>query len=269
MVSIYPLVYLLMSSVSRSSLGVPFQEWVGGENFSAALSDPAFTGSIWRSLAVSVVGSAFQVGLGLVIALLLRQIVRGNAVVRTLILLPMLTPPVMAAVMWKLLLDPNGGLLNAALSRLGLIDEPLSLLGSPVWSTVMIVLADTWQWTPLAALLIFAGLLALPDEVYEAAQMEGASSRQIFWHITFPLIQPVMLSVFMIKLIMSFKLFDLVYILTAGGPGNSSMLSGYLIFRTALREFNVGLASAQTLLFVLVVTVVTLPIAMLSKRVKW
>ena len=133
----------------------------------------------------------------------------------------------------------------------------------------MIALADTWQWTPFVALIVFAGLMALPDEVYEAAQVEGANGWQTFRYVTLPMVLPVLSSVFMIKLIMSFKIFDLIYVLTAGGPGNSSLLSGYLIFRTALREFNVGYASAQTILFVLVVTIVTIPVTMISKRVKW
>ncbi len=268
-VTVYPLFYLLAASFSKSTLGRPFQAWIGGENFSQALGDQAFTESVARTVAVAVLGALLQVALGLGIALMLKQLTLGRSVIRTLILLPMLTPPVMAAVVWKLFLDPNGGLLNSVLSNLGLISEPLSLLGSPTWSVYMVALADTWQWTPFVALIVFAALMALPDEVYEAAQVEGASGWQTFRYVTLPMVLPALTSVFMIKLIMSFKIFDLIYVLTAGGPGNSSLLSGYLIFRTALREFNVGYASAQTILFVLVVTIVTIPVTMISKRVKW
>lgn len=268
-VTVYPLFYLVAASLSKSTLGLPFQAWVGGENFSQALGDQAFTESVGRTVVVAVCGASLQVVLGLGVALLLKRLTVGQSVMRTLILLPMLTPPVMAAIVWKLFLDPNGGLLNTVLSGLGLISEPLSLLGSPTWSVFMIALADTWQWTPFVALIVFAGLMALPDEVYEAAQMEGANAWQTFRYVTLPMVLPALCSVFMIKLIMSFKIFDLIYVLTAGGPGNSSLMTGYLIFRTALREFNVGYASAQTVLFVLVVTLVTIPVTMLSKRVKW
>lgn len=268
-VSVFPLVYLLASSLTKSTLGKPFQEWIGTDNFADTLGDEVFTGSVLRTVVFAVVGASFQLAVGLAIALLLRRLTRGVSIVRTLILLPMLTPPVMAAVAWKLMLDPNGGILNAALSSVGLIDEPLSLLGSPVASILVIGLADTWQWTPLVALLIYAGLLGLSEEVYEAAQVDGVTSWQSFRYITFPLIQPVMLSVFLIKLIISFKIFDLVYVLTSGGPGDATTLTGFLIFRTALREFNVGRASAQTLLFVVVITLITIPVSILAKRAKW
>jgi len=268
-VSVYPLLYLLASSLTRSTLGRPFQEFVGGANFADVLGDDVFRGSVVRTVLLAVVGASLQLAVGLAVALLLRQLTRGQALVRTLVLLPMLTPPVMAAVVWKLMLDPNGGLFNAVLRSRGLIEEPLSLLGSTIGSIVVIALADTWQWTPLVALLIFAGLLALPDEVYEAARIDGVSGWQSFRYVTLPLVQPVMLGVFLIKIIMSFKIFDLVYVLTAGGPGDSTTLTGFLVFRTALREFDIGRASAQTLLFVVVVTVVTIPVTLLAKRARW
>ncbi|WP_166999371.1 carbohydrate ABC transporter permease [Paramicrobacterium fandaimingii] len=265
----YPLLYLIASSVSKSTLGIPFQEFVGGDNFAQAMSDSTFTGGLIRTTVFSITTAVFQVGLGLCIALLMRQLTRGQNVIRTIILLPLLTPPVMAAVVWKLVLAPNGGLLNAILTQLGIIDAPLSLLGSPVWAIVMVGLADTWQWTPFVALLLYAGLLALPGSVYEAAQVEGASPLQTFRHITLPLIMPSLTSVLLIKVIISFKIFDLVYVLTAGGPADASMLSGFLIFRTALREFDVGYASAQTLLFVVIVTAVTIPVSILRKKTRW
>lgn len=268
-VTVYPLVYLLASSVSESTLGRPFQSFVGGENFAEAFGDATFTGALVRTTVFAIVTSLFQVGLGLTIALLMRQLTRGEHVIRTLILLPLLTPPVMAAVVWKLILAPNGGLLNSVLMQLGWISEPLSLLGSPVWAIWMVGLADSWQWTPFVALIIYAGLLALPQSVYEAAQVEGANAWQTFRYLTFPMILPTLTAVLLIKLIISFKIFDLVYVLTQGGPADSSMLSGFLIFRTAMREFNVGYAAAQTVIFVIVVTLVTIPVTLLRNRTRW
>ncbi len=268
-VTVYPLGYLLASSVSQSTLGRPFQEFVAADNFARAFEDETFTQALVRTTVFAIVTAVFQVGLGLVIALLMRQLTLGQNVIRTLILLPLLTPPVMAAVVWKLILAPNGGLLNAVLMQLGLIDEPLSLLGSPVWSIFMVGLADSWQWTPFVALIIYAGLLALPQSVYEAAQVEGASPAQTFRYITFPMLLPTLTAVLLIKLIISFKIFDLIYVLTAGGPADASMLSGFLIFRTAMREFDVGYAAAQTLIFVIVVTIVTIPVTLLRNRTRW
>ncbi len=268
-VTIYPLFYLLASSVSESTLGKPFQEFVGGANFAQAMGDDTFVGALIRTTVFAIVTAVVQVALGFVIALLMRQLTRGQNVIRTLILLPLLTPPVMAAVVWKLVLAPNGGLLNAILLQTGITSEPISLLGSPVWAIVMIGLADTWQWTPFVALVIYAGLLALPGSVYEAAQIDGAGPLAMFRHVTFPLALPTLVSVLLIKLIISFKIFDLVYVLTSGGPADASMLSGYLIFRTGMREFDVGYAAAQTLIFVIVVTIVTIPVTILRKRTRW
>ncbi|MGF1646708.1 MAG: carbohydrate ABC transporter permease [Kineosporiaceae bacterium] len=265
-VSLYPLAYLLASSVSRSTLSQPFQEWIGGENYAEALQDPTFTGSLLRSVVFAVVTAGLQTALGVVTALLLRDIARGRSVLRALVLLPLVTPPVMAAVMWRLLLEPNGGLLNAVLREFGLIDAPLSLLGSQTWAIVMIGLADTWQWTPFVTILVLAALLGLPGELLEAAQVEGAGGWATFRYVILPLLAPTLLTVFLIKLILSFKVFDLVYILTFGGPGGASTTSGFLVFRTALREFDVGSAAAQTVLFLVVVTIVILPITRLVRR---
>jgi multiple sugar transport system permease protein len=268
-VTIYPLVYLLASSFTRSTLGRPFQEFVAGQNFTQAFADSTFMGGLVRTTGFAVGTALFQVALGLVIALLMQQLTRGQNVMRTLILLPLLTPPVMAAVVWKLVLAPNGGLLNSVLLQLGWINAPFSLLGSPEWAIFMVALADSWQWTPFVALIIYAGLLALPQSVYEAAQVEGASPQQTFRYLTFPMLLPTLTAVLLIKLIISFKVFDLIYVLTAGGPADSSMLSGFLIFRTAMREFDVGYAAAQTLIFVIVVTLVTIPVTLLRKRTRW
>ena len=268
-VSIYPLVYLVATSVTKSTLGKPFQEWVGLGNFMKVVADETFTDSLVRSVLVAVLGALFQTSLGLAIALALRALVRGVGAITTLILLPLLTPPVMAAVIWKLVLDPTGGVFNGLLRGLGFTEEPISLLGSSTWAIVMIALADAWQWTPFVAILIYAALLTLPDEVYEAAKIDGAGPWRSFVNITLPLVMPALIGIFMIKLILSFKLFDAIYILTAGGPGDTTTLSGYLIFRTGLREFNVGAAAAMTLVFVLVVTIVTLPVMWASKKAKY
>ncbi|MGF1662983.1 MAG: carbohydrate ABC transporter permease [Kineosporiaceae bacterium] len=265
-VSLYPLAYLLASSLSRSTLGRPFQEWVGGENYAEALMDPTVTGSLLRSVVFAVVTAGIQTVLGVVTALLLRDVARGRSVLRAVVLLPLVTPPVMAAVMWRLLLEPNGGLLNAVLREFGLIDAPLSLLGSQTWAIVMIGLADTWQWTPFVTILVLAALLGLPGELLEAAQVEGAGGWATFRYVILPLLAPTLLTVFLIKLIISFKVFDLVHILTFGGPGDATTTSSFLAFRTALREFDVGYAAAQTVLFLVVVTIVILPITQLVRR---
>lgn len=261
--AIYPLIYLLVLSASKSLLGKPFQEWVGTANFQAAVVDQAFLQSLLRSVGFAIPVTIFEVSLGLAIAILLQQSIRGGHIIRTLILLPLMTPPIMVAVAWKLILSPVGGLLNSTLVNLGLTDKPISVLGSSTWAFPSIALADAWQWTPFVILLVFAALQAQPRDVRQAATIDGASEWQIFRDITLPMLTPALVAVALIRFIMALKLFDLVYALTQGGPGFDTTVGSFHIYRVALEKFNVGYAAALTLIFGLVVSLVTLPVVWL------
>jgi len=261
--AIYPLLFLLVLSASRSLLGRPFQAWVGLGNYAAALADETFVGAMARSVAFAVPVTLVELALGVAIAVLLQGSIRGGHVVRTLILLPLMTPPIMVAVAWKLILSPVGGLLNALLLGWGVVAKPVSFLGSSTWAFPSVALADAWQWTPFVALLAFAALQAQPEEIHQAARVDGASGWRAFWGITLPLLLPALVAIGLIRLIMAFKLFDLVYALTQGGPGFDTTVGSFLIYQTALERFDVGAAAAQTVLFGLVVCLVTLPVVIL------
>lgn len=260
--AVYPLIALLLLSVSRSLLGDPFRAWIGLANYRAAFDDEVFVGSLVRSVAFSLPVCAVELVAGLAIAVLLRGSIRGGRIVRTVILLPLMTPPIVVAVAWKLVLHPSGGLLNAALQRLGLVEHPVSFLGSSPWAFPSVAVADAWQWTPFVVLLAYAALQALPEEVVEAAAVDGASAGRVFWGITLPLLAPALLAILLLRLIMAFKLFDLVYALTKGGPGFDTTVGGFQIYRLALERFDVGAAAAQTILFGLLVGLVTLPLVL-------
>jgi multiple sugar transport system permease protein len=261
--SIYPLVYLAALSISKSLLGSTFQEWVGGANFRAALDDAVFTDSLKLSVLFAIPVSFVELVAGLGIALLVHGQLRGGRIIRTLILLPLITPPIMIATAWKLIFNPAGGLLNSVLQRLGLIDQPISFLGSSDWALRAVGLADAWQWTPFVALLAFAALQSLPEEIFEAAATDGASVWKRFWTITLPMLAPALIAIYLIKLIISFKVFDLVYGMTFGGPGFDTNLASFQIYRVGLQQFNVGYAAAQTLIFGLLVGLITMPIVFL------
>lgn len=261
--AVYPFLFLLTLSSTRSLLGKPFQEWVGLANYRAALGDTTFLASLARSVAFAVPVTLLQLLLGIAVALLLHGSVRGGHVVRTLLLLPLMTPPIMVAVAWKLILSPSGGLLNALLLDLGMIAKPVSVLGSSTWAFPAVGLADAWQWTPFVILLTFAALQALPDETLQAALVDGASPPRAFWTITLPMVAPALIAIALIRLIMAFKVFDLVYALTQGGPGFDTTVATYQIYRTALERFDVGSAAAQTVLFGLLVSLCTLPVVLL------
>ncbi len=257
--AVYPFIYLIGLAVTESNLANPFSKWIGGEQFSEALGDARFVASLWRSVAFAFITTGLAMVIGVALALLLDQAVKARDLIRTLILLPLLTPPVTAAIMWQLLLIPNGGLVNAILADLALTDAPVSFLGEPTPAFLSIVFADIWQWSPFVALMSFAALQTLPTEVYEAAKLEVRSKWLVFRWITLPMLLPALIGIAVLKLVIAFKLFDLVFVLTAGGPGQSTTVSSFYIYRIGIQQFNIGLAAAMTLLFAVVVGLATVP----------
>ena len=264
--SLYPFVAVLALSLSRSSLGKLLRDWPTLTSFRTVLGDESFYGILVRTVIFAVPVSLVEVALGLAIALLLHANLRRARWMRSIILLPLMTPPMMVAVAWKLILAPSGGLLNGILLRTGIIDQPMSFLGTMPAAFLSISLADTWQWTPFVAILAYAALQVIPEEVFEAAKVDGASPSTTFWRITLPMLAPALISILLLRVVMAFKLFDLVYGLTLGGPGFGTTVAGFQIWRTALQEFDVGEAAVQTLVFALLVTLVTLPLTWLHRR---
>lgn len=265
-VALYPLVYTIAVSMTRSSLGQPFQEFIGGQNFAAILSQGATLETVVRSLSFALPSAALAVVLGTVVALAMHSLRRRGQVARALILLPLMTPPVMAAVIWRLMMAPTGGLFNNVLRGVDVVTEPVLFLGSTPAAMISLVVVDVWQWTPFCVLLIYAGLQALPGDVYEAAQVDGASPFRTLWSVTIPLLLPTIITVLLLKVIVSFKVFDLVFIMTSGGPGLDTTVASYDIYKTALQQFNLGAAGAQTIIFLILVAVVVLPLTALRDR---
>jgi multiple sugar transport system permease protein len=265
-IAIYPLGYIIAASFSESSLGRPFSEWVGFDNFVALLGDGVTLPSLGRSLLFAIPSALIALVAGLVVALSLDAAVKGGRIIRVLLLLPLMTPPVMAGVIWKLMLAPTGGLLNNIGQSFAPGSEPFLFLGSSPAAMLSVIVVDAWQWTPFCVLLVFAALQTLPTEVYEASQVDGAGVWQTFWRITFPLVLPSLITVLLLKLVVSFKVFDLVFIMTSGGPGFDTTVSSFEIYRTGLQTFDVGAAAAQTIAFLVLVTIVILPLNAVRQR---
>lgn len=265
-IAVYPLGYIVAAAFSKSSLGRPFSEWVGADNFAALLGDGVTFPSLGRSLVFAFPSALIALAAGLIVALALDAAVRSGRVIRVLLLLPLMTPPVMAGVIWKLMLAPTGGLFNNIGQAVGAGSEPFLFLGTSPAAMISIILVDAWQWAPFCMLLVYAALQTLPTEVYEAAQIDGAGTWQIFWRITFPLVLPSLVTVFLLKIVVSFKVFDLVFVMTNGGPGFDTTVSSFSIYRTALQTFNVGAAAAQTIVFLVLVTIVILPLNAVRQR---
>ncbi len=252
----YPTVGLLALAFTDSSLARPLREFSGFDNFTAAAESVAFPGSLGHSVLFAVLGAVLQVGLGLGVALLLRSRGRRFGVAGVLLVLPLVTPPVMVGVAWKLMLAPVGGALQGWWSALGV--PGFNPLGSEVGAFTVLLLIDTWQWMPFAVLMLYTALLGVDGELLEAAALDGAGAWRSFVSVVLPAILPALLAVGLLKTVIGFKTFDLVVVVTEGGPGLATNLAPYEIYRTGLRgDFDMGQAAAQTVLFVLVVSVVT------------
>ncbi|MFT3671175.1 carbohydrate ABC transporter permease [Aestuariivirga sp.] len=262
----YPTFYVLALSLTKSNLGRPFQAWRGLRNYLGALTDSGFLWSITRGILYALPSSVLQVAAGLALALLLHKLSTAGRKLLIVLLLPLMTPPVMAGIVWKLIFAPSGGLLNGVLLRDGWIDAPISILGDSTLAWAAILIADSWQWIPFVALMAYAALGSLSAEILEAARLDGANALQRFRYILLPALWPAIVSILLLKVVIAFKLFDAVYILTFGGPADSTSVPSFLIWRTGLEQFDVGRAAAQTMIFAIVVSVITLPLVKWQRR---
>ncbi|MGW1818428.1 carbohydrate ABC transporter permease [Streptomyces sp. NPDC002125] len=225
-------------------------EFVGLANFRDMLDDAVFRKSIVNTLLYTFFTVPFGMALGLLVALALHTGLKARGIFRTAVFLPQVTATVAIALVWLWIYNPGNGLLNALLSFLG-IDGP-AWLSSTTWALPSVILVGIWQGIGMKMLIYLAALQSLPRELYEAASVDGASKVRQFFSITLPLLKPATFFVLITSMISAFQSFDQIYILTDGGPANSTTMMTYEIYKSAFREFRVGYASAQSLvLFVL------------------
>jgi multiple sugar transport system permease protein len=195
------------------------------------------------------------IGFGLAMLLNNRRLV-GRDLYLLVLLIPMLMPPITVGLIWRLLLHPELGIINYFLG-LGGLPQP-SWLGDPRLAMVTIIIVDIWHETSFVILILLAGLTSLPDELYEAAMIDGASGRQQFRYLTLPLMMPTLLVATLIRLIAALKTYDLVYILTRGGPGISTETVSYYIYRVAFVFLDMGTSAAMSFLLLILIVILTL-----------
>ncbi|MFF8713213.1 carbohydrate ABC transporter permease [Streptomyces sp. NPDC015184] len=225
-------------------------QFVGLDNFRDMLGDAVFRKSIVNTVVYTFFTVPFGMMLGLLMALALHTGLKARGVFRTAVFLPQVTATVAIALVWLWIYNPGNGLLNTLLSFLG-IDGP-AWLSSTSWAMPSVILVGIWQGIGMKMLIYLAALQSLPKELYEAASVDGASKVRQFFSITLPLLKPATFFVLITSMISAFQSFDQIYILTDGGPANSTTMMTYEIYKSAFREFRVGYACAQSLvLFVL------------------
>jgi multiple sugar transport system permease protein len=262
-----PALYLLAVSFT------PFQLTEPGSatNFSSPLRnyellprDPRFVNSLWVQAKLSFWGVLFQVLFGMLLALLLNVPSRLVEFARTFFLVPMVLPPIVVAVIWKLIYTPDISPLYYAASLLH-IAMP-SLTSSVDFALISIIIADTWEWLPFTFLMVLAALQTIPDEFSEAALVDGANPLQIFWYVTLPFIAPILLISGMFRLIDSVKAFPLIFLLTSGGPGNVTEVTNYYAYLLAFDTNEIGYSSAVTVVMLLLVAAVSLSLVWMGNR---
>jgi ABC-type sugar transport system permease subunit len=232
---------------SFHSFGLTSQNWVwvGLNNYSRAAADPVFWIALRNNIIIVLGSIVLQVGIGTVLAAILdRGLPTGSTFFRTIIFMPMVVSAVAVALIWLIILDPNIGILNALVKSLGLTPPARGWLGDPDISIWMVLVVAAWQFTGFMMVLILAGLQGIPRELYEAAALDGARGIKAFWYITLPAIRNVLLVAVLITTIGGFKVFDLIFVLTQGGPANATQVLGTYIYLQAFNLTNMGYANA-------------------------
>jgi len=254
----YPLLFALRSSFYFWNLQIAPQPlaFVGFQNYIQALNAFDFRDALVNTLVLSVSGTAIEFVLGLASALLLLRALPGMNVVRALLILPTTIAPIVVGFLFRYLYDPSGGLVIWLLRVFGLPVPPQGLLGSPHTALAAVLFADVWQWTPFFAIVLYASLLSVPDEIIEAARLDRASPLTILIRIKLPLIRRTAIIIAMLRFMQLFNMFDVVLVLTRGGPGTSTRTLGYSLYEQGLINFNIGLVSAMTWITVLIVNII-------------
>lgn len=256
--SVYPLVYSFWLSLHSWNMMIPNSRpvWYGLDNYRNLWEDEAFRNSVKVTLTFVGFGVAIEFVLGMGLALLATSRVKAMGLIRTVLLIPLMMAPVVAGVLWRTLFHSTYGVVNWLLDLVGV--GPRTWLGSPKEALPAVITVEIWQSLPVVAFVLAAGIQSLPVDLYKAAQVDGASQWQIFRRITLPLLKPVIIVLLLLRIMDAFKVFDIVFTMTYGGPGQTTELLSMLIYKTGLRFFQIGQASAMSWVFLLVIFVISL-----------
>jgi len=251
--TIGPVVASLILSFTRYEVVRP-PSFIGIANYKDLFRDPLFWKSLYNTIYITVIGVPLGILTALSLALLLNKEVRGISWYRTVYYLPSITPTVASSLLWMWILNADFGILNIALSKIG-IRGP-GWLVDPAWAKLAIVLMGLWG-TGSTMIIYLAGLKGIPQQLYEAAKIDGANWWQLFWKITIPMLSPTLFFTIIMGIIGSFQIFTQAYIMTEGGPVNSTLFYVYYLYNNAFAYFKMGYASALAWIFFLVIFVIT------------
>jgi multiple sugar transport system permease protein len=253
----YPFIQTIILSFTDAKLlsGFSKSHWIGFENYVYALTDPAFLQAMGRTLYFTISSVGLEAVFGVLVALLLNQRFPGRNFCRALLVLPWAIPTIVNALMWRLIYQPDFGALNAVLVQNGVMDHYRSWLGEESSAMNSVIIADVWKNYPIVALIVLAALQNAPKELYEAAKLEGANAWACFKTVTWPVIMAPLLIALVLRAIEALKVFDIVYVLTHGGPADSTKTLSFFVYQESFSFNRVGSGASYALLVVLMAMV--------------
>ena len=253
LIVIIPIVFNLYLAFNKWTIGLGQPRFIGLGNFIELLSDERMLNGVKVMIYFSGLSLSLEMVLGLLIAVYFNRQFKGSEIVQAIYILPFAATPVAVALIWRIMLNPEIGVMNYLLRSVGL---PGSLwVSSPQTVIPALVMVDVWKWTPMITLIALAGLKSLPHEPYEAARVDGANALQIFWYITLPLIRPVLIAALMLRSLDNLKEFDMIYTITQGGPGIASETLYLYSYNVGFSFFKAGYGSALMVVVFLIVLV--------------
>jgi ABC-type sugar transport system permease subunit len=260
---VFPIGYTLVISFMALNYRRPNRTaFVGLKNYIDLFRDREFLITLGRTFVFVFLTVALTLCLGILIAILLNEKFRGKGILRTIVLMPWAIPPVVNGVMWKYILDSSYGVLNGVLYKLGFISSYVSFLSNPTSAFLWVVFANVWKNLPFSILLLLAALQTIPKELYESAMVDSASVPTQFFKITIPMIAPTILVVLIFQTMTSIRTFDLIYVLTSGGPGSATSVIGWDLYKVSFQFLDFGKGSAVGY----VITILTFLVAVLYFR---
>jgi len=256
--TIFPLAFSLWVTFVRYDFTLgPEHPWVGFDNFVENWKDPVWRASLWRTAWFSVSMVAIELVLGTLLALAMLRPFRARRVLMTLFVIPLFISPVVVGGFFDLFVRRPYGVANQLASWVWPGTVTIDFSNDSPWLYLVLITADVWQWTPFMFIIILAGLSAIPDTLYEAADLDGAKPRQSFFFVTLPLVLPVVLIAVTFRLIDSAKLFDIIFSLTRGGPGTDTYTTSYYLYQQGFEFFHLGQGTAGAWMFMIILTVIS------------
>jgi len=256
----YPVLFSVWLTFHDWNLVSPEIPFVGLENYERLLKDDLFFKSLWNTLRFILINIPLQIGLALILAVALNQPLKGRGFFRGAYFLPVVTSGVVISFLWAWLLSTDDGLINGLLQKAGL--HPVPWLTSETWAMPSLAWVAAWKNLGYYVVIFLAGLQSIPRQLYEAARIDGATSLQCFFRITIPLLNPAMLLVVILSTINGFQLFTEPYIMTGGGPANSSLSVVMYIYKNAFQSLDMGYAATIGLVLALII----LSVSLIQKR---